>query len=136
MHLYFIGETDQSKLLETIQVHVKPGHSMRPPHKHSEEEILLVLEGDGEFLVDGKPIACLAEAMLYAAPGTIYIDQGRGVRLQGSDASFFGKSWATGEAAEVCCRILAANVNHNPIIKSCLGPYPSEPPSGAKYDLR
>ncbi len=76
MHLYFIGETDQSKLLETIQVHVKPGHSMRPPHKHSEEEILLVLEGDGEFLVDGKPIACLAEAMLYAAPGTIYIDQG------------------------------------------------------------
>ena len=54
VYMYHQGETGQSKLLETLQVWVDPGKSPHPPHKHPEEEILLALEGEGEFIVNGE----------------------------------------------------------------------------------
>jgi mannose-6-phosphate isomerase-like protein (cupin superfamily) len=69
VHVYYKGETDQLRLLETLRVRVNPGYSPPPPHQHPEEEILLVVEGEGEFLLDGQASPCAAGTMLYAAPG-------------------------------------------------------------------
>ena len=72
VRLYHKGETDQSKLLETLQVRVNPGFSPHPPHQHPEEEILLVIEGEAEWVVDGKKTRSSAGSMLYAAPGSLH----------------------------------------------------------------
>ena len=69
VHIYYKGETDQLRLLETLRVRVNPGYSPHPPHQHPEEEILLVVEGEGEFVLDDQATPCAAGAMLYAAPG-------------------------------------------------------------------
>ena len=70
VHLYHKGETDHSKLLETLQVRVNPGKSPHPPHQHPEEEMMLVIEGEAEFEVDGKKTRASAGSILYAYPGS------------------------------------------------------------------
>lgn len=35
-----------------VVTHV-PGRKKRPPHKHIYEQIVIILEGDGDFIVDG-----------------------------------------------------------------------------------
>lgn len=72
VYRYYRGETDQSRLLETLQVRLNPGFIPHEPHKHPEEEILLVLEGEGEFIVDGQTTACSAGSMCYAASGSLH----------------------------------------------------------------
>ncbi len=69
VRIYFKGETDQLRLLELLNVRVNPGLSPHPPHQHPEEELLLVVEGEGEFLLDGKASPCSAGTILYPAPG-------------------------------------------------------------------
>lgn len=71
-HIYFKGETDQLRLLELLSVRVNPGLSPHPPHEHPEEELLLVVEGKGEFLLDGKASPCSAGTMLYATAGHLH----------------------------------------------------------------
>ena len=71
-HIYFKGETDQLRLLELLRVRLNPGQSPHPPHQHPEEELLLVVEGEGEFVLDGEASSCSAGTMLYAAPGHLH----------------------------------------------------------------
>ena len=56
----------------SLRFPVNPGQSPHPPHEHPEEELLLVVEGQGEFVLDGQPTPCSAGAMLYAAPGHLH----------------------------------------------------------------
>ena len=71
-HIYCRGETDQLQLLELLSVRLNAGMSPHPPHQHPEEELLLVVEGEGEFVLDGQPSPCKAGTMLYAAPGHLH----------------------------------------------------------------
>jgi cation diffusion facilitator family transporter len=52
--LYFEGPTNELKLMVAGSLLLNPGASPHPPHQHPEEEFLLVTEGTGEILVDGK----------------------------------------------------------------------------------
>ena len=69
VRIYFKGETDELRLLELLNARINPGLSPHPPHQHPEEELLLVVEGEGEFLLDDRAMPCSAGTMLYAAPG-------------------------------------------------------------------
>ena len=52
--IYFQGPTDRLKVFEGGNLRLKAGMEPHPPHKHPEEEIMIVTEGRGEISVEGK----------------------------------------------------------------------------------
>lgn len=65
--VYFSGPTDQLKFMEAGNLLLKAGMEPHPPHAHPEEEFLLVTEGSGVIMVDGKTTAVAAGSMMYCA---------------------------------------------------------------------
>jgi mannose-6-phosphate isomerase-like protein (cupin superfamily) len=65
---YFAGDSyAATDSLSAVAV-IKPGMEIHPPHVHSEEEYLMVLEGEGTWSVEGRESPARAGDMLYAAP--------------------------------------------------------------------
>jgi mannose-6-phosphate isomerase-like protein (cupin superfamily) len=65
---YFAGDSyAATESLSAVAV-IKPGREIHPPHVHSEEEYLLVLEGEGTWTLQGRGFPATAGDMLYAAP--------------------------------------------------------------------
>lgn len=52
--VYFHGPTKELSLLIAGSLKLNPGMSPHPPHRHPEEEFILVAEGAGEITVAGK----------------------------------------------------------------------------------
>lgn len=67
LRIYFDGSTEQLQVLTAGSLQLKPGMSPHPPHRHPEEEILLVTEGSGEILLNDDTIPCGPGAMMYCA---------------------------------------------------------------------
>jgi mannose-6-phosphate isomerase-like protein (cupin superfamily) len=51
---------------------LEPGASPHPPHRHPEEEFLIVAEGSGEIECDGKVTPVGSGAMMYCAGNTLH----------------------------------------------------------------
>lgn len=64
---YFAGETQGLSNLLSGTATIKPGMQIHPPHRHAEEEFLMVLEGEGEWTVGDKTFKATKGDMLYAA---------------------------------------------------------------------
>ena len=58
---------------EVIQVRVdlEPGHTF-PSHTHPGEEIIYVLEGTWDYVIDGKPVTARAGDVLFVPARTIH----------------------------------------------------------------
>ena len=54
-HVYFEGATDQVRSMVGGSLLLGVGKS-DPPHKHEEEEFMVIAEGTAEILVDGKTV--------------------------------------------------------------------------------
>jgi quercetin dioxygenase-like cupin family protein len=52
-YVQFNGPTEQLAALASGFVTLEPGAQPHPPHRHPEEEIMIVGEGTGEFFLDG-----------------------------------------------------------------------------------
>lgn len=65
--VYFSGPTDQLKFMEAGSLRLRAGMEPHPPHSHPEEEFLLVTEGTGVIMVDGKTTPVGPGAMMYCA---------------------------------------------------------------------
>jgi len=65
--VYFDGPTDQLKSMTAGSLRLNPGQEPHPPHQHPEEEILLVTEGSGEIVIQGKTTQIGPGAMMYSA---------------------------------------------------------------------
>lgn len=63
--LYFNGPTKELSLMVAGSVRLKPGATPHPPHKHPEEEFMLVTEGTGEIFVDGQTVKVGPGSMMY-----------------------------------------------------------------------
>ena len=70
--IYFSGPTDQIASMTAGSLRLKPGMSPHPPHKHPEEEFMVIIEGAGEILVGGKTTKVSPGAMMYCAAGTLH----------------------------------------------------------------
>jgi mannose-6-phosphate isomerase-like protein (cupin superfamily) len=46
---------------------LKPGMTPHPPHQHPEEEFMVITEGSGEIVLDGKTYPVRPGAMMYCA---------------------------------------------------------------------
>ena len=65
VRIHYNGPTDQLRGMCAGVATLEPGASPHPPHRHAEEEILIVSEGTGVIECDGKEIAVGPGAMMY-----------------------------------------------------------------------
>ena len=68
-HIYFEGPTDQLKSMTVGSLRLNPGATPHPPHDHAEEEFMVVTEGAGEIMLDGKTSQVSPGAIMYSAAG-------------------------------------------------------------------
>jgi len=69
---YFEGESYATKDALTAVAIINPGMEIHPPHKHYEEEYLMVVEGEGTWSVMGKEFKAKAGDILYAKPWDLH----------------------------------------------------------------
>ena len=70
--IYFSGPTDQVESMTAGSLRLKPGMSPHAPHQHPEEEFMVITEGAGEIVVDGKTTRVSSGSMMYCAAGTLH----------------------------------------------------------------
>ncbi len=64
---YFAGETAGVSDLLSGTATINPGLEIHPPHRHAEEEFLMVIEGQGEWTVGEEVFPANKGDMIYAA---------------------------------------------------------------------
>jgi mannose-6-phosphate isomerase-like protein (cupin superfamily) len=53
-HIYYQGATDMLRIFEAGSLSLKSGMEPHAPHKHPEEEIMIVTAGSGDISVEGE----------------------------------------------------------------------------------
>jgi quercetin dioxygenase-like cupin family protein len=84
LRIFFQGPTAQLKMMTGGSLLLKPGQEPHPPHQHPEEEFMVITEGNGEFLVDGKKVHAGPGSMLYCEGNQIH-----GVKNTGTQPLLF-----------------------------------------------
>jgi len=72
LRVYFSGSTGQLRSMTAGSLQLKPGMEPHPPHKHVEEEFIVVTEGHGEILVGGKQHQVGPGSMMYAGSDSLH----------------------------------------------------------------
>ena len=86
---HYNGPTDQLQGLCVGMAVLDPGSSPHPPHRHPEEEFMIVASGDGEIEVDGKATRVGPGAIMYVASNTEH-----GIRNTGKvPMTFYWSKW-------------------------------------------
>jgi len=70
--VHYNGPTDQLSGMCTGMAVLEPGASPHPPHRHPEEEFLIVASGTGEVEVDGKVTHVGPGAIMYCAGDVLH----------------------------------------------------------------
>ena len=83
-YVHFNGPTKQLTALASGLVTLEPGAQPHPPHRHPEEEIMIVGEGTGEFSVNGEATQVKAGDMVFAESDVLH-----GVRNTGQTRMTF-----------------------------------------------
>lgn len=82
--VHFNGPTKQLKAVATGMVTLEPGAQPHPPHRHPEEEFVIIGSGTGEVVVDGVVSQVEAGDVMYAEGGVLH-----GVKNTGSTVMVF-----------------------------------------------
>ncbi len=69
---HYNGPTDQLDGICAGMAILDPGASPHPPHRHPEEEFLIVSDGTGEIECDGKVTQVGPGAIMYCAGNTLH----------------------------------------------------------------
>jgi len=72
LRIYFDGPTDQLKSMTAGSLRLNAGATPHPPHKHPEEEFMVITEGTGEITVDGKVTKVVPGTMMYCAGNALH----------------------------------------------------------------
>jgi quercetin dioxygenase-like cupin family protein len=83
-YVHFNGPTEQLAALASGLVTLEPGAQPHPPHRHPEEEIMIVGEGTGEFFLDGVATQVKMGDMVFAEANVLH-----GVRNTGETRMTF-----------------------------------------------
>ena len=71
-YVHFNGPTEQLAALASGLVTLEPGAQPHPPHRHPEEEIMIVGEGSGEFFLDGVATPVKTGDMVFAEANVLH----------------------------------------------------------------
>lgn len=83
-YVHFNGPTKQLSALASGLVTLEPGAQPHPPHRHPEEEIMIVGEGTGEFFINGIATPVKVGDMVFAESNELH-----GVRNTGQTRMTF-----------------------------------------------
>lgn len=83
-YVEFNGPTEQLAALASGFVTLEPGAQPHPPHRHPEEEIMIVGGGSGEFFLDGVTTQVKTGDMVFAEANVLH-----GVRNTGQASMTF-----------------------------------------------
>ena len=72
LRIYFDGPTDQLKHMTAGSLKLNAGATPHPPHKHPEEEFMVITEGTGELSIDGNITKVSPGAMMYCAGNKLH----------------------------------------------------------------
>ena len=72
LRIYFDGPTGQLKSMTAGSLLLKPGMTPHAPHQHPEEEFMVITEGTGEIVVDGKTSKAGPGTMMYCEAGRLH----------------------------------------------------------------
>lgn len=72
LRIYYDGPTDQLKAMTAGSLLLKAGMTPHAPHKHPEEEFMVVTEGTGEISVEGKITKVAPGSMMYCAANKLH----------------------------------------------------------------
>ena len=72
LRVYYDGPTDQLKAMTAGSLRLKPGMTPHAPHQHPEEEFMVITEGTGEIVVDGKTTKVGPGSMMYSAANKLH----------------------------------------------------------------
>ena len=72
MFVHYNGPTDQLSGMCTGMAVLDPGASPHPPHRHPEEEFLIIADGTGEIECDGKITQVGPGAIMYCAGNVLH----------------------------------------------------------------
>jgi mannose-6-phosphate isomerase-like protein (cupin superfamily) len=70
--VHYNGPTDQLTGMCTGMAVLDPGASPHPPHRHAEEEFLIIADGTGEIECDGKTTQVGPGAIMYCAGNVLH----------------------------------------------------------------
>ena len=70
--VHYNGPTDQLSGMCTGMVVLDPGATPHPPHRHAEEEFMIVSEGTGDIECDGKTTQVGPGAIMYCAGNVLH----------------------------------------------------------------
>lgn len=70
--VHYNGPTDQLSVMCTGMAVLDPGASPHPPHRHPEEEFLIIADGTGEIECDGKITQVGPGAIMYCAGNVLH----------------------------------------------------------------
>src|SRR5262245_32044382 len=70
--VHYNGPTDQLSGMCTGMAVLDPGASPHPPHRHPEEEFLIIADGTGEIECDGHVTQVGPGAIMYCAGNTLH----------------------------------------------------------------
>jgi quercetin dioxygenase-like cupin family protein len=71
-YVHFNGPTRQLAALASGLVTLEPGAQPHPPHRHPEEEIMIVGEGSGEFSINGVATQVKTGDMVFAESNVLH----------------------------------------------------------------
>ena len=83
-YVHFNGPTKQLKAVASGLVTLEPGAQPHPPHRHPEEEIMIIGEGSGEFFINGAATEVKTGDMVFAESDVLH-----GVRNTGQTRMTF-----------------------------------------------
>jgi len=93
---YFRGSTRDTDDMVVLAVTLKPAQEPHPPHKHVEEEFLILSEGRGIWQLDGREFPAQAGDVLFAAADTMH-----GIRNTGdAPLTYYMLKWNSKKSAE------------------------------------
>jgi quercetin dioxygenase-like cupin family protein len=71
-YVHFNAPTQQLSALASGLVTLEPGAEPHPPHRHPEEEVMMVGEGSGEFSIDGVATQVKTGDMVFAEANVLH----------------------------------------------------------------
>lgn len=106
---YFTGQTYGTEGALSGLANIRAGEQIHAPHRHADEEYLLITQGEGTWHLNGKDFPAKAGDMLYAAPWDYH-----GVKAApNSDLQFVVVKWGN--------KAMAAPVDPDPSLPELLG---------------
>ena len=71
-YVHYNGPTDQLATMCTGMALLEPGATPHPPHRHPEEEFMIVATGTGEIVVNGEITQVAPGSIMYCAADVLH----------------------------------------------------------------